>query len=106
MRVPAQKLWHYGISGHGRIFPRSVPVRVAGKRLRVSIGRLSTKGASCVPSELRDAVLIVNPLAGGGRRVPQIDEARRIFRNAGIETELKNTASPGEATDMARLAVE
>lgn len=59
-----------------------------------------------VPSETRDAVLIVNPLAGGGRRVPQLDEARRIFQRAGIETELQNTTQPGEATHMARRAVE
>ncbi len=59
-----------------------------------------------MPSEIRDAVLIVNPLAGGGRRVPQLDEARRIFRNAGIETELQNTTGPGDATVLARRAVE
>ena len=57
-------------------------------------------------SEIRDAVLIVNPQAGGGRRVPQLDEARRIFRNAGIETELQNTTGPGDATVLARQAVE
>jgi diacylglycerol kinase family enzyme len=50
-------------------------------------------------------VLIVNPTAGGGRRVRQLDEARRIFRNAGIETELQNTTAAGEATIMARRAV-
>jgi len=55
---------------------------------------------------LRDAVLIVNPTAGGGRRVPQLDEARRIFREAGIETELQETTAPGEATTFARRAVE
>ncbi len=54
---------------------------------------------------LRDAVLIVNPTAGGGRRVPQLDEARRIFREAGIETELQETSEPGEATSLARRAV-
>ena len=54
----------------------------------------------------RDAVLIVNPAAGGGRRVRQLDEARRIFRKGGIETELHNTAASGEATAMARRAVE
>lgn len=56
--------------------------------------------------QVRDAVLIVNPTAGGGRRVPQLDEARRIFRNAGIETELQTTTAAGEATVMARRAVE
>lgn len=58
-----------------------------------------------MPSEPRDALLIVNPTAGGGRRVKQIDEARRIFRGAGIETELLNTSAAGEATHMARRAV-
>src|SRR5882672_5960297 len=57
-------------------------------------------------SKVRDAVLITNPIAGGGRRVPQLDEARRIFREAGIETELQETTEPGEATFMARRAVE
>jgi len=61
---------------------------------------------SRVHSEHRDAVLIVNPIAGGGRRVPQLDEARRIFRKAGIETELQETTAPGEATLLARQAVK
>jgi YegS/Rv2252/BmrU family lipid kinase len=47
----------------------------------------------------------VNPVAGGGRRVPQLDEARRIFRESGIETELRNTEAAGEATHIARRAV-
>ena len=55
--------------------------------------------------EIRDAVLIVNPEAGGGRKVRQLDAARRVFREAGIETELQNTSAPGEATEMARQAV-
>jgi diacylglycerol kinase (ATP) len=37
--------------------------------------------------------------------VPQLDEARRIFREAGIETELQETTAPGEATVFARQAV-
>src|SRR5260370_741121 len=57
-------------------------------------------------SEVRDAVLITNPSAGGGRRMHQLDEARHIFRKAGIETELQLTCAPGEATAMARRAVE
>ncbi|MGH9678332.1 MAG: diacylglycerol/lipid kinase family protein, partial [Candidatus Acidiferrales bacterium] len=48
----------------------------------------------------------MNPTAGGGRRVPQLDEARRIFREAGIETELQETTEPGEATRLARRCVE
>src|SRR6266853_3433916 len=55
---------------------------------------------------VRDAVLISNPSAGGGRRMHQLDEARQIFRKAGIETELQLTSAPGEATAMARRAVE
>ena len=47
---------------------------------------------------VRDALLIVNPTAGGGRGVRKLDEARRIFRSAGIETELQNTTAAGEAT--------
>jgi len=35
-----------------------------------------------------------------------LDEARRVFRKAGIETELMNTAAAGEATHLARRAVE
>ncbi len=63
-------------------------------------------GANQVSLKTRDAVLIVNPVAGGGRRVNQLDEARRIFRNAGTETELQMTTAPGEATHMARRAVD
>jgi len=59
-----------------------------------------------VSSKSRDAVLIVNPAAGGGRRMPQLDEARRIFREAGIETELQLTAAPGEGVALARRAAE
>jgi diacylglycerol kinase (ATP) len=58
-----------------------------------------------VSSQGRDAVLIVNPTAGGGRRMRQLDEARRVLRNAGIETELQSTTAAGEATVMARRAV-
>jgi diacylglycerol kinase (ATP) len=58
------------------------------------------------PAGVRDAVLIINPSAGGGRRVHQLDEARRIFRSAGIETELCMTTAPGEATELARQAVK
>ena len=57
-------------------------------------------------SQIRDAVLIVNPTAGGGRRMRQLDEARRIFRNAGIETEIRTTTGAGEATILARRAVD
>jgi diacylglycerol kinase (ATP) len=59
-----------------------------------------------VSSNVRDAVLIVNPAAGGGRRMRQLDKARCIFRKGGIETELHETTAAGEATVMARRAVE
>ena len=55
---------------------------------------------------LKDAILIVNPLAGGGRRMKHLEEARRVFRDAGIETELQQTTGPGDATELARRAVE
>jgi diacylglycerol kinase (ATP) len=63
-------------------------------------------GVKRVSIQVRDAVLIVNPTAGGGRAVRKLDEARRIFRNSGIETELQNTTAAGEATVMARRAVD
>jgi diacylglycerol kinase (ATP) len=62
-------------------------------------------GENYVALEVHDAVLIVNPQAGGGRKMRQLDETRRIFRAAGIETELQNTSAPGEATEFARQAV-
>ena len=65
---------------------------------------LQENGQDDASIEVRDAVLILNPNAGGGRRVPQLDEARRIFRKAGIETELQSTTAPGEATGLARRA--
>jgi diacylglycerol kinase (ATP) len=67
---------------------------------------VKTVGANPVTSKARDAVLIVNPTAGGGRRMRQLEEARRIFRDAGIETELQLTAAPGDATALARRAVD
>jgi diacylglycerol kinase (ATP) len=63
-------------------------------------------GVKPVPSQLRDAVLIVNPTAGGGRGLGKLEKARRVFREGGIETELQSTTAPGEATHMARRAVE
>ena len=67
---------------------------------------LQENGTTPAPAEVRDAVLIINPSAGGGRRMHQLDEARHIFRKAGIETELQMTTCPGEATEMARRVVE
>ncbi len=67
---------------------------------------LQENEAGNVSSKIKDAVLIVNPRAGGGKRFPQLDQARRILRAAGIETELQQTTGPGDATDLARRAVE
>ena len=63
-------------------------------------------GLNRVTHQHRDAVLIVNPTAGGGRRIPQLDQARRILSDHGIETELQETSAPGEATVFARRAVD
>jgi YegS/Rv2252/BmrU family lipid kinase len=57
-------------------------------------------------SNVRNAVLIVNPAAGGGKAMRKLEEARRVFQTAGIETELQKTTAAGEATEMARRAVE
>jgi YegS/Rv2252/BmrU family lipid kinase len=59
-----------------------------------------------VPSKIRHAVLIVNPTAGGGRAMRKLEEARRVFHDGGIETELQSTTAAGEATAMARRAVD
>ncbi|MFY9583838.1 MAG: diacylglycerol kinase family protein [Candidatus Acidiferrales bacterium] len=58
--------------------------------------------------EIRDAVIIHNPLAGHGRkqRAQQLEVARRILTGAGIEAELLATAETGAATALARQAVE
>jgi diacylglycerol kinase (ATP) len=57
-------------------------------------------------AQVRDAVLVVNPSAGSGRRMHQLDEARRILRGAGVETELQLTDAAGHAVELARKAVE
>ena len=59
-------------------------------------------------SGIRDAVLIYNPLAGGGhrRREQHIEEARRILAAAGIDAEPQPTQGPSAATELARRAVE
>src|SRR4249920_2605796 len=55
------------------------------------------------PNELRNALLIHNPNAGGGGngRRKGLDEARRILSNGGIEAELAETTGPGDATEIA-----
>src|SRR5258706_4007502 len=82
-----------------------VPVSVHESK-RTTHTVLRKKKTYQASSEVRDAVLITNPSAGGGRRMHQLDEARHILRKAGIETELQLTCASGEATAMARRAVE
>ena len=57
-------------------------------------------------SNLRNALLIHNPNAGGGGRSRQrgLAEARHIFAGGGIETELAETTGPGHATEIAQRA--
>ena len=67
-----------------------------------------TKSPRFTAHELRDALLIHNPNAGGGaaKRRKLLDEARTIFGAGGIEVELAETSRPGEATEIARRAVK
>ncbi len=56
--------------------------------------------------DIQNALLIYNPRAGRGgpKRLHQLEEARRIFGAAGIETELRPTSVPGEASRLAQQA--
>jgi len=56
--------------------------------------------------ELRNALLIHNPNAGGGdsARRTKLDEARRILESRGIRADLAETTGPGEATEIAKRA--
>jgi YegS/Rv2252/BmrU family lipid kinase len=56
---------------------------------------------------IRDALVIYNPLAGRRRhhRLRDLEVARRILEQAGIETELLPTTGPGTATELALQAV-
>jgi len=58
------------------------------------------------PTQLRNALLIHNPNAGGGGadRRKDLDEARRIFATGGIEADLAETTGPGDATEIALRA--
>jgi len=57
-------------------------------------------------SELRNALLIHNPNAGGGGdgRRKELDVARKILATAGIEADLAETTGPGDATEIALRA--
>ncbi|MBS1840721.1 MAG: diacylglycerol kinase family lipid kinase [Acidobacteria bacterium] len=56
--------------------------------------------------QLRNALLIHNPNAGGGGqdRRKELDEARKILAKGGIEAELAETTGPGDATEIALRA--
>jgi diacylglycerol kinase (ATP) len=57
-------------------------------------------------SDLRNALLIHNPNAGGGGngRRRTLDAARHIFAAGGIQSELAETTGPGHATEIAQRA--
>src|SRR6201998_1271082 len=57
-------------------------------------------------TNLRNALLIHNPNAGGGgkRRLRTLDTARHIFASRGIDSELAETTGPGHATEIAARA--
>ncbi len=58
-----------------------------------------------MPTDLHNALLIHNPRAGnGGGRSRELNVARKILADGGIETELAETAGPGDATVLARHA--
>ncbi len=59
-------------------------------------------------SGIHDAVLIYNPTAGSRRsaRRKRLAAAQKILATHKIETELKPTSGPGDATLLARMAVE
>jgi diacylglycerol kinase (ATP) len=69
-------------------------------------GAARCPGPSEMSDEIRNALLIYNPRAGrsGPKRLHQLEEARRIFGAAGIETELHPTTAPGEAARLAQQA--
>lgn len=58
--------------------------------------------------EIRNAVIIYNPTSGRRRerRVHALQEAARILRESGIDTELLPTTRAGSATELARDAVQ
>jgi len=57
-------------------------------------------------TELRNALLIHNPNAGGGgeARRKELDAARKILATGGIEADIAETAGPGDATEIALRA--
>src|SRR2546427_9586822 len=61
---------------------------------------------STMITDLRNALLIHNPNAGGGgnSRRRTLDAARHIFAAGGIHSELAETTGPGHATEIAQRA--
>jgi diacylglycerol kinase (ATP) len=59
-------------------------------------------------NQLRDAVIIYNPHSGRRRhrRLQDLEAARKILHEAGIEAELETSTGQGSATALARTAVE
>src|SRR5208282_6040836 len=57
-------------------------------------------------TEIQNALLIHNPNAGNGGhgRRTMLDEARRIFAEGGIHTDLAETTKAGDATEIAQRA--
>jgi diacylglycerol kinase (ATP) len=88
---------HFGM---GRDVMATLQSNIDEVRNRVGGGRVIQTVA-----QVRDAILIVNPAAGRGRRLHQLDEARLLLNRAGIETELQHTRAAGEAVLLARRAV-
>src|SRR5271155_2868657 len=56
--------------------------------------------------DLRNALLIHNPNAGNGGngRRKQLDDARTVLADGGIEADLAETRGPGDATEIAKRA--
>jgi len=63
-------------------------------------------GCNAATGEIHNALLIHNPNAGGGGRGRRtlLDEARRMFAQVGIHTDLAETTKPGDATEIAERA--
>jgi diacylglycerol kinase (ATP) len=78
--------------------------------MKIRFGRMESANQEDGPMgtapELRNALLIHNPNAGGGgeARRKELDIARKILAQAGIEADLAETTGPGDATDIALRA--
>ena len=61
-----------------------------------------------MPHNIKDALLIYNPVSGRKRhrRFNDIEQAARLLKDTGITAELAPTTGPNSATHIARHAVE